>query len=53
MCNLSQGIIDNTLAEVIMNMHRDGDSLEKIERTVGKTAEEVRAIIEKREPVMA
>ena len=53
MCNLSQGIRDDTLAKVIMNMHRDGDSLEKIARTVGKTAEEVRTIIEKKEPVMA
>ncbi len=48
MCNLSQGIRDDTLAKVIMNMHRDGDSLEKIARTVGKTAEEVRTIIEKK-----
>ena len=48
MCNLSQGIIDNTLAQVIMNLHREGDPLEKIARTVGKTAEEVQAIIEKR-----
>ena len=53
MCNLSQGIRDNTLAGVIMNMHRDGYSLEQIARIVEKTVEEVEAIIEKREPVMA
>ena len=53
MCNLSQGIRDDAIAEVIMNMHREGDSLEKIARIVGKTAEEVQAIIERKEPVMA
>ena len=53
MCNLSEGIVDNTLAKVIMNMHRDGYSLGQIARAVGKTVEEVQAVIEKREPVMA
>ena len=53
MCNLSEGIVDDTLAKVIINMHREGDSLEKIARIVGKTAEEVQAIIERKEPVMA
>ena len=53
MCNLSQGIIDNTLSKVIMSMHREGDSLEKIARVVEKNTEEVQAIIERKEPVMA
>ncbi len=53
MCNLSQGIRDDEDEKIILNMHREGDSLEKIARIVGKTAEEVQAIIEKREPVMA
>ncbi len=44
---------DDAIAEVIMNMHREGDSLEKIARIVGKNAEEVQAIIERKEPVMA
>ena len=48
MCNLSQGIIDNTLAQVVMNMHRDGYSSEQIARAVGKTVEEVQAIIKKK-----
>ena len=53
MCNLSQGIRDNTLAGVIINMHRDGYSLEQITRIIEKDVEEVEAIIKKREPVMA
>ncbi len=57
MCNLSQGIrenaTDNALAGVIMNMHREGYTLEQIARIVEKTTEEVDAIIKKREPVLA
>lgn len=56
MCNLSQGIrenaTDNALAGVIMNMHREGYTLEQIARIVEKTTEEVNAIIKKREPVL-
>ncbi len=53
MCNLSQGIIDDEDEKIILNMHREGDSLEKIARIFGKSAEEVQAIIERKEPVMA
>lgn len=57
MCNLSQGIretaTDNAIADVIMNMHRKGYTLEQIAECVEKTMEEVNAIIEKREPVLA
>ena len=30
MCNLSQGIVDDTKAEIIMNMYRKGYTLEQI-----------------------
>lgn len=53
MCNLSQGIREDAQAEIIMNMHRKGFTMEQIEIAVGKNAEEIKAIIEKREPVLA
>lgn len=57
MCNLSQGIREDaraeTQAEIIMNMHKKGFTMEQIEIAVGKSAEEIKAIIEKREPVLA
>ena len=53
MCNLSQGIKDNTLAEVIMTMHEKGYSSAQIAEIVKKTIEEVEAVIKKREPVLA
>lgn len=57
MCNLSQGIREDaraeTQAEIIMNMYRNGFTIEQIELAVRKSAEEIRAIIEKREPVLA
>ena len=53
MCNLSQGIRDAENVKIIMNMHRDGYSLEQIARIVEKTIDEVEAVIEKREPVLA
>ncbi len=57
MCNLSQGIredaTDEANAKIIMNMYRNGFTIEQIEIAVEKTAEEIRAIIEKREPVLA
>lgn len=52
-CNLSQGIRDNALADVIMNMHRKGYTLEQIAECVEKTVEEVEAVIRRREPVLA
>ncbi len=53
MCNLSQGIRDDANAKVIMNMHRKGYTSEQIAEIVEKSVEEVEAIIEKREPVLA
>lgn len=57
MCNLSQGIKEEGIAigkaEVVMNMHREGYTLEQIARIVEKTTGEVEAIIKKREPVLA
>ena len=53
MCNLSQGIRDNTLVDVIMNMYENDFTLEQIAVATKKSVEEVRAIIKKREPVLA
>ena len=53
MCNLSQGIRDNTLVDVIMNMYENNFTLEQIAVATKKSVEEVRAIIKKREPVLA
>ena len=53
MCNLSQGIRDAENVKIIMNMHRNGYTLEQIAECVEKTIEEVEAVIRKREPVLA
>lgn len=57
MCNLSQGIredaIDETIAGVIMNMRKNNFTLEQIAVATSKSVEEVRTIIEKKEPVLA
>ncbi len=53
MCNLSQGIKDNTLADVIMNMYENHFTLEQIAVATKKTVAEVEAIIKKREPALA
>ena len=57
MCNLSQGIRERTLAErdekIILNMHREGYTLEQIAKIVERTIAEVEAIIKKREPILA
>ena len=53
MCNLSQGIRDNTLVDVIMNMYENNFTLEQIAVATKKSEEEVRAIIKKRDPVLA
>lgn len=52
MCNLSQGIRDNTLVDVIMNMYDNNFTLEQIAVATKKSVEEVKAIIEKREPAL-
>ena len=57
MSNLSQGIredaTDEVNAKIIMNMYKKGYTLEQIADVVEKSIEEIRAIIEKREPVLA
>ena len=53
MCNLSQGIIDDANAKVVMNMHKKGYTSKQIAEIVEKSIEEVEAIIAKREPVLA
>ena len=57
MCNLSQGIrekaTDNALADVIMNMYENNFTLEQIAVATKKSVEEIKAVIEKREPVLA
>ena len=52
MCNLSQGIRDNTLVDVIMNMYENDFTLEQISVATKKNVEEVEAIIEKKKPIM-
>lgn len=56
MCNLSQGIredaTDEANAKFIMNMHKKGYTLEQIADVAEKSVEEIKAIIEKREPVL-
>lgn len=52
MCNLSQGIRDNTLVDVILNMYENDFTLEQIAVATKKSVEEIKAVIEKREPVL-
>ena len=52
MCNLSQGIVDDTKAEIIMNMYRKGCTLEQIADVTEKSISEIGEII-KKEPAMA
>ena len=51
MCNLSQGIVDETLEEVVMNMLENKFSLEQISLATKKSMDEVKRIIEERETV--
>ena len=56
MCNLSQGIVDETKIEVminvVMNMHKNKFSLEQISLATNKSIEEVKKIIEENEAVL-
>ena len=51
MCNLSQGIVDETLEEVVMNMFKNKFSLEQISLATKKSVDEVKRIIEVHETV--
>ncbi len=57
MCNLSQGIreaaTDQANEKFILSMYKKGYTLEQIADVAEKSIEEVKAIIEKREPVLA
>ena len=51
MCNLSQGIVDDTKAEIIINMYKKGYTLEQIADVTEKSISEIEEII-KKEPAM-
>lgn len=57
MCNLSQGIKEDGIAigeaRFILSMYEKGYTLEQIADVAEKSIEEIKAIIEKREPVLA
>ena len=57
MCNLSQGIkekaTDNAIMGVIINMYENNFTIDQIALATKKSVEEVKAIIEKRMPVLA
>ena len=46
MCNLSQGIVDETKGEIIINMHKKGYTLEQISDITEKSVVEIKKIIE-------
>jgi hypothetical protein len=60
MCNLSQGILEKgeirgeakAEVKIILNMHKNGFTVEQIARATDKATEEVRAIIERRKPIV-
>lgn len=57
MCNLSQGIVDDTKVEVItnivLNMYEKGYTFEQIADVTEKSIAEAEAIIKKKESVLA
>ena len=69
MCNLSQGIFEKGEARgkaigeargkaigearIILNMYKNGYTVEQIAGATDKSLEEVKAIVEKKEPVLA
>lgn len=53
MCNLSQGIVDDTKVEIIMNMYENKFSLEQISLATKKSIAEVERIIKENQPIMA
>jgi hypothetical protein len=52
MCNLSQGIVENTEERIIMNMYKNNFTIEQIGLATQKTVEEVQAIIENNQTVL-
>ena len=53
MCNLSQGIVDDTKVEIIMNMYENKFSLEQISLATKKSIAEVEKIIKENKSVLA
>ena len=57
MCNLSQGIREKAELEreekIILNMHKIGYTSEQIAEVMEKSADEVEAVVRKRETVLA
>lgn len=51
MCNLSQGIVDETRAEIIMNMFKKGYTMEQIADVTDKSVAEIEEIV-KKEPIL-
>ena len=52
MCNLSQGIVDDTKVEIIMNMYENKFSLEQISLATKKSIAEIEKIIKENKPVL-
>ena len=52
MCNLSQGIVDDTKAEITLDMFKKGYTLEQIADVTEKSISEIEKIV-KKEPAMA
>ena len=53
MCNLSQGIVDETLEKVVLNMHKLGYTSEQIAKAVEMSKEAVERIIEVNKFILA
>jgi hypothetical protein len=53
MCNLSQGIVEETRVEIIMNMNENDFTLEQMALATGMSEEEVQKILETHQPVLA
>ena len=46
MCNLSQGIVDDTEMKIVINMYKNKFTLEQISLATQKSVEEIEHIIE-------
>jgi hypothetical protein len=53
MCNLSQGIVEDTEERIIMNMFTRNFTLEQIADATEKTVDEVKQIIDSKQAVLA
>lgn len=52
MCNLSQGIVDDTKVEIIINMYENKFSLEQISLATKKSIAEIEKIIKENKSVL-